>query len=78
MLLHEEARGYAHYPGGHPEGYPDGPKNLFMRFYEVIRGGRDPRTEEMPFPTFADGHWENRIVEAVLTSNRDRQWVDIR
>ncbi|HEX9006950.1 MAG TPA: Gfo/Idh/MocA family oxidoreductase [Bacteroidota bacterium] len=77
-LLDQEARPYAHYPGGHPEGYPDGPKNLFLGFYEFIRSGKDPRTTPPPFPTFADGHLENKIVEAVLTSNRDRQWVDIR
>ena len=28
-LLHADAKEYAHYPGGHPEAYPDGPKNLF-------------------------------------------------
>lgn len=77
-LLRQEARPYAHYPGGHPEGYPDGPKNLFLQFYEFIRSGRDPRSGSIPFPTFEDGHWANKIVEAVLTSTRTRQWVDVR
>ena len=30
-LLHESAREYAHYPGGHPEAYPDGPKKPFPK-----------------------------------------------
>jgi hypothetical protein len=77
-LLLPEARPYAHYPGGHPEGYPDGLKNLFMEFYEFIRSGKDQRVVPAPFPTFDEGHWENLIVEAVICSSRTRQWVDVR
>jgi predicted dehydrogenase len=77
-LLHQEARKYAHYPGGHPEGYPDGPMNLFMNVYDFIREGRDPRKTAPDFPTFADGHWENCIVDAVLKSNSSHKWVEVR
>jgi len=76
-LLHPEARSYAHYPGGHPEGYPDGPKNMFMRFYDFIRTGKDPLKDELEFPTFKDGWIENRIVDAVLKSNKDQKWVEV-
>ena len=38
-LLHEDAREYAHYPGGHPEAYPDGPKNLFRNVYRAVEEG---------------------------------------
>ncbi len=76
-LLDETARKYAHYPGGHPEGYPDGPKNLFMNVYNFIRAGKDPRKDQPDFPTFADGHWENKIIEAVLKSNEAKKWVEI-
>ncbi len=37
-LLYPAAREYAHYPGGHNEGYPDGPKNLFRNVYGFIAG----------------------------------------
>jgi predicted dehydrogenase len=77
-LLHEEARRYAHFPGGHPEGFPDGPKNLFRNVYDLIREGKDPRKIAPDFPTFADGHWENRIVDAVLKSNQTRKWVEVK
>jgi predicted dehydrogenase len=77
-LLHEEVRKYAHYPGGHPEGYPVGPLNLFMNVYDFIRSGKNPLKDETDFPTFKEGDWENRIVEAVLASNRSRQWVDVK
>ncbi len=77
-LTDAAVRRYVHYPGGHPEGYPDGPKNLFMNVYDFIRSGRDPRKARPDFPTFADGHWENRLAEAVLRSNKTRQWVNVK
>jgi predicted dehydrogenase len=35
-LLSPEARGYAAYPGGHAEGYPDTFVQLFREFYEYV------------------------------------------
>jgi len=75
-LLHEAAREYAHYPGGHPEAYPDGPKNLFRNVYRVIEaGGKMPQAPD--WSTFVDGHKEVAICEAVLQSNREGRWVDV-
>lgn len=76
-LLDDEAKKYAHYPGGHPEGYPDGPKNLFINVYDFIRSGKDPINAKKDFPTFEDGHWENKIVEAVLESNKKQKWIEV-
>ena len=76
-LMDANARTYAHYPGGHPEGYPDGPKNLFRNFYRYIRDGKRPGTDLEDFPTFADGDWEVRVVEAVLRSHEQGRWVDV-
>lgn len=76
-LLDEDVRKYAHYPGGHPEGYPDGLKNLFMNVYDFIRKGKDPAKDKTDFPTFTDGHWENKIVEAVLKSNAEQKWIEV-
>ena len=76
-LLDANARGYAHYPGGHPEGYPDGPKNLFRNFYRYIREGKKPGRDAAGFPTFEEGDWEVRVVEAVLRSHQERSWVDV-
>ena len=30
-----------------------------------------------PFPTFADGHREMLLWEAILQSHRQRRWVDV-
>lgn len=76
-LLDESVRKYAHYPGGHPEGYPDGPKNLFNNFYKFIREKKDPNMEKPDFPTFADGHIENKIVEAIIKSSKEQKWIEI-
>ncbi len=72
-LLYPEAREYAHYPGGHNEAYPDGPKNLFRNVYGFIAGNR----KGGDFATFLDGHNEIAICDAVLKSSRAKQWVDV-
>jgi len=72
-LLKEAARSYAHYPGGHPEGYPDGPKNLFANAYRSVMG----ESAGGDYPTFADGHRAVAIVEAILASHRARQWTKV-
>ncbi len=72
-LLKPEARQYAHYPGGHPEGYPDGPMNLFRNVY--LRVMSDANAS--PFPTFEDGYRAVAIVEAVLKSSRERKWTKV-
>jgi len=72
-LLYEEARQYAHYPGGHNEAYPDGPKNLFRNVYGFIarqRPGGD-------FATFVDGHNEIAICDAVLKSGKEQRWIEV-
>ena len=72
-LLYEEVRDYAHYPGGHNEAYPDGPKNLFRNVYGFLAGARDGGD----FATFVDGHNELAICEAVLKSSKEKAWVDV-
>ena len=76
-LLDPGVRKYAHYPGGHPEGYPDGLKNLIGNVYDAIRSGSYRRAANPDFPTFEDGHREIRIVEAVLESNKRGRWVRV-
>jgi predicted dehydrogenase len=72
-LLSPRARAYAHYPGGHPEAYPDGLKNFLLRVYSYIA---EPR-KEVDFSTFADGHDELAICEAVLASAKARAWHSV-
>lgn len=73
-LLHPEVRPFAHYPGGHPEGYSEGPYNLFMQVYAHIANGA---TAKPTFSTFQDGHNEIAICEAILESSRSRAWTKV-
>jgi predicted dehydrogenase len=74
-LVGETARNFIHYPGGHNEGFPDTFKQCFRAFYRYIEAGdfEAPAT----FPTFADGHREIVLCEAILKSHRERSWVEI-
>jgi predicted dehydrogenase len=74
-LLHPSVHPFADYPGGHNEGFPDTFKQLFKAVYRYIDAGdwKAPRD----FPTFADGHREVLLCEAILRSQRDRGWVDV-
>ena len=74
-LLHEAAKEYAHYPGGHPEAYPDGPKNLFRNVYRAVEKGQMP--ENPDWSTFVDGHKEMAICDAIIRSNQDQKWTDV-
>jgi len=76
-LLSPAAAAFAHYPGGHPEGYPDGLKNLCAEFYARVRDGR-LRRQPAAYASFADGHRELAICEAVLASAAKRQWVKVK
>ena len=76
-LLNDKGKKYASYPGGHPEGYPDGAKNLFTSVYDFIRKGKNPQKDKTDFPTFKDGHIENKIVDAILKSNKQKKWIHI-
>lgn len=73
-LLSPRARAYAHYPGGHPEAYPDGLKNFLLRVYSYIAGA----SKGMDFSTFQDGHDELAICEAVLASAKSKAWQPVK
>jgi predicted dehydrogenase len=74
-LQSPESRGYAAYPGGHPEGYPDTFAQLFKDFYGYLAKGdlRAPRT----FPTFETGHDELVLCEAIAESTQKKAWVQV-
>jgi predicted dehydrogenase len=74
-LMSPEARGYAAYPAGHAEGYPDTFVQLFRDFYGYIAAGdfKAPRS----FPTFETGHHEVKLCEFIAVSARERRWVEV-
>jgi predicted dehydrogenase len=74
-LVGDLARGYINYPGGHNEGFPDAFKQCFRAFYQYIAAGDFAAAP--PFPTFAEGHREVVICEAILRSHRQQRWIDV-
>ena len=74
-LMGEAARSITNYPGGHNEGFPDTFKQLFHVFYDYIDA--NDFSSPAPFPTFADGHHEVVLCEAVLRSHREQRWVEL-
>jgi predicted dehydrogenase len=74
-LMSPEARGYAAYPGGHAEGYPDTFVQLFKDFYGYLERG-DLKAERT-FPTFETGHTEVALCDIIATSARERRWVSV-
>ncbi len=74
-LLGDSARVISNYPGGHNEGFPDTFKQLFRSVYGYIAAGDFQAPP--PFPTFADGHREVQLCEAVLLSHRQQRWISL-
>jgi len=74
-LLEPEAVVTSSYPGGHNEGFPDTFKQLYNNVYDFILAG-DYQTEPN-FPTFADGHYEQVLCEAIERSSRENRWVEV-
>ncbi len=73
-LLDVQARGFADFPGGHAEGYPDTHKQLFRRFYAAIADA----SLTPDYPQLADGLRQMRILEAELASAKSRAWVNVK
>jgi predicted dehydrogenase len=61
------------YPPGHAQGFPDTFKALYRAVYAAVAaGGPQPG-----YPTFADGHEEALIADAIARSHAERRWVTV-
>lgn len=78
-LLQGDAARYASYPGGHNEGYADSFKQCFRAFYDAIAAGKSSfdAVDASPLATFADGHREIVMCEAILRSHHEQRWVSL-
>lgn len=62
-------------PGGHVEGFADSFFALFREIYSAVAAGASPA--DAGYASFADGHYEMLICDAVLRSAADGCWVDV-
>jgi predicted dehydrogenase len=74
-LMDAESAAYSNYPAGHAEGFSDTFKQLYRAIYADIRAGR--RSADPLYATFADGHRELLLCEAIARSHRTGAWVRI-
>lgn len=74
-LMGSAGQAAAALPGGHVEGFADTFRALFRAVYaEVGAGGPSDRPA---YPTFADGHDEMLVGDAVAASSRAGRWVTV-
>jgi predicted dehydrogenase len=74
-LMNGAGAAAARLPGGHVEGFADTFGAVFSAVYDDVLAGRpsaDPR-----YATFADGHEEMLVGDAVLESARSGRWVEV-
>jgi predicted dehydrogenase len=76
-LLDPRAAALAHFPGGHQEGWPDALRNLMIDVYAKIRAHVAGEEHDATFATFAQAAQVQRVVEAVVRSDREGTWVDV-
>ena len=74
-LFAPEAATRTSLPAGHAEGFAETFKELHRAVYTAVAAGGPP--DEPDYPTFADGHWENVLGDAVAESSRERRWVEV-
>jgi predicted dehydrogenase len=67
-LLLPAARGYAHLPGGHQEGWADAFFNVLRDVYDAVSGRTEPG-RGTAFATFEDGYRVAALIDAVLASH---------
>ena len=63
------------YPPGHAEGFPDTFKHLYRAVYGAVAAGGPPADPD--YPTFADGHDEALIADAIARSHAEQRWVAV-
>jgi predicted dehydrogenase len=63
------------YPPGHAEGFPDTFKQLYRAVYSAVAAGGPPADPD--YPTFADGHEEALIADAIARSHAEQRWVAV-
>jgi predicted dehydrogenase len=71
LLLRERGE----YPPGHAQGFPDTFKELYRAVYRAVAAGGPP--PEPDYPTFADGHEEALIGDAIARSHAEQRWVTV-
>ena len=74
-LMGPAARSASALPAGHVEGFGDTFGALFRAIYADVAAGSP--SDRPLYATFADGHDEMLVNDAIADSARSRSWVDV-
>ena len=73
-LMNQSGAAASYLPGGHVEGFADTFRGLYNAVYQAVLEGKQAKDR---YPTFADGHDEVVVCEAVERSAREGTRVEI-
>jgi predicted dehydrogenase len=73
--MHPGAAGHTRLPAGHAEGFADTFRELYRAVYAAVAAGGPP--SEPGYPTFADGHREVLVGEAIARSAAEGRWITV-
>ncbi|TME09736.1 MAG: Gfo/Idh/MocA family oxidoreductase [Chloroflexi bacterium] len=73
-ILNQQGRAATSLPGGHAEGFADTFKALYAAVYTAVASGKPGAG----YPTFADGHDEMLVCDAVARSAREQRWIEVK
>jgi len=74
-LMGDAGRAAATLPGGHVEGFAETFSALFRAIYTDVLAGRP--NPDPPYATFAAGHDEMLVNDAIALSAQEVRWVDV-
>ena len=74
-LMNAAGTAAASLPGGHVEGFGDTFKALYRAVYADVAAGRP--SARPTYPTFADGHDEMLVNDAIAASAREGRWIAV-
>ena len=70
-----EATAHTRMPAGHSEGFGETFRELYRSVYAAVAAGGPPA--EPDYPTFADGHEQALIGDAIARSHAEGRWVEV-
>ena len=75
LLLREQELPHSRLPGGHAEGFAETFRELYRSVYTAVAQGAAP--EQPDYPTFAAGHEQALIADAIARSHAEGRWVGV-
>jgi predicted dehydrogenase len=73
--LAPHAAAHTSMPAGHAEGFGETFRELYRAVYRAVAAGGPP--DEPDYPTFADGHEQALVADAIARSNAEGRWVEV-